>query len=121
MTLDFKPATFRGFRNVAEKHPATQFDLPVACLGSLLREAEGCCVIISLDDPKTRHEFGPVVERSGTDDIRTAAVVDELRVMVGLDPSGGIKDSTEPNDRSGMSRWRWDPRFACRLRRSFQR
>ena len=59
---------------------ATQFDLPVAGLGSLLREVEGCSVIMSLDDPKTRHEFGPVVERSGTDDIRTAAVVDELRV-----------------------------------------
>jgi len=100
---------------------ATQFDLPVAGPGSLLREVEGCSIIIRLDDPKTRHEFGPVVKRSGTDDIRTAAVVDELRVAWGLDPSGGIKDSTEPSDRSGMSRWRWDPRFARRLRRSFQR
>lgn len=100
---------------------ATQFDLPIARLGSLLREVEGCSVIIRLDDPKTRHEFGPVVERSGTDDIRTAAVVDELRVAWGLDTSGGIKDSTEPSDRSGLSRWRLDPRFARRLRRSFQR
>ena len=100
---------------------ATQFDLPVAGPGSLLREVEGCSIIIRLDDPKTRHEFGPVVKRSGTDDIRTAAVVDELRVAWGLDPSGGIKDSTEPSDRSGMSRWRSDLQIACRLRRSFQR
>jgi len=70
---------------------ATQFDLPVARLGSLLREVEGCSVIIRLDDPKTRHEFGPVVERSGTEGIRTVAVVDELRVAWGLDPPAALR------------------------------
>lgn len=44
-----------------------------------------------------------------------------LRLWPILIGDGGIKGSTEPSDRSGPSRWRLDPRFARRLRRSFQR